>query len=113
MLTTMPESQRWLARNLQHNHCELVLSLIYKKTYVLARLETLKNEIQEQITDQPIDKKDSQLKQLLTTYRRCLLIGCTLQIFQQLVGINTVMYYGPQIIIDTGLTLKGYSKGSK
>jgi len=32
-------------------------------------------------------------------------VGCGLQFFQQFVGINTVMYYGPQIILGTGLKI--------
>lgn len=29
-----------------------------------------------------------------------------------MVGINTIMYYGPQIIIDTGISMGSYKKGS-
>ena len=35
-------------------------------------------------------------------------IGCGLQLFQQFVGINTVMYYGPEIVIQTGIEVDGY-----
>jgi MFS family permease len=46
-------------------------------------------------------------KELFTTYKMCLFVGCMLQFFQQFIGINTVMYYGPDIIIDSGITLDG------
>lgn len=48
--------------------------------------------------------------ELFTTYRKCLFIGCSLQFFQQFVGINTVMYYGPEIIIESGITIDGEEK---
>ncbi|CAH8550251.1 unnamed protein product [Heterobilharzia americana] len=35
--------------------------------------------------------------------RRALFIGCGLQIFQQFVGINTVMYYGAEILSMAGI----------
>lgn len=37
-------------------------------------------------------------KQLFGLYGRCVFVGCGLQFFQQFIGINTIMYYGPQII---------------
>ena len=43
------------------------------------------------------------LVQLFTTYKSSVIVGCMLQFFQQFVGINTIMYYGPQIIIDLGI----------
>ena len=44
----------------------------------------------------------SSVVQLATEYRRNLLIGCFLQIGQQLSGINVIVSYGPQILIDAG-----------
>ena len=44
---------------------------------------------------------------LFTTYLRCLVIGCGVQAWQQLVGINTAMYYGPDILIQAGVSING------
>ncbi|CAH8856867.1 unnamed protein product [Trichobilharzia szidati] len=42
--------------------------------------------------------------------RRALFIGCSLQMFQQFVGINTVMYYSAEILSMAGIGGTGSSK---
>ena len=44
-------------------------------------------------------------KELFQIYGKCVLVGCGCQFFQQFVGINTIMYYGPKIILATGITI--------
>lgn len=50
------------------------------------------------------------MKSLCTTYGRCLLIGCSMQAFQQLIGINTAMYYGPDIMRKAGIQISGLNE---
>ena len=38
------------------------------------------------------------------TVRRAVLLGCSLQMFQQIAGINTVMYYSAKIIAMAGVS---------
>ena len=41
---------------------------------------------------------------------RCVVIGCGVQAFQQLVGINTALYYGPDILITAGVQIGDMTK---
>lgn len=69
----------------------------------------LKQEIED--TQKQIEMSETQrIKELFTVYWKCLLVGCALQFFQQFCGINTVMYYGPKIILSTGLKIEGMSQ---
>mmetsp|Transcript_43561 Transcript_43561/g.57675 ORF Transcript_43561/g.57675 Transcript_43561/m.57675 type:complete len:121 (+) Transcript_43561:853-1215(+) len=51
-----------------------------------------------------------QLRSLFTVYKRSLLIGCSLLGLQQLIGINTAMYYGPLIMQKSGIKIDNLSK---
>lgn len=42
------------------------------------------------------------LKELVTIYRKILFVGVMLQVFQQFGGINTAMYYGPEMMKKAG-----------
>jgi MFS family permease len=102
----MPESQRWLAKNQKTEECKKTLERVYDKEGAEIQLIVLQQEVHKM--RKFIDQSEWQrYKQLFTVYRKCLFIGCSLQFFQQFVGINTVMYYGPQIIIDSGQSIDG------
>ena len=58
-------------------------------------------ELMEEIEKLKVETKMSEMERirsLFKTYGKCLVVGCTLQAIQQFVGINTAMYYGPDII---------------
>lgn len=51
------------------------------------------------------DLKSSQLqkyKELFSIYKRIIFLGVSLQVWQQLIGINTAMYYGPNMMKQAG-----------
>lgn len=62
-------------------------------------MENLKESIEKEAVENSSSEKISMVKLLgTTTVRRGLVAGVGLQVFQQFVGINTVMYYSPTIV---------------
>lgn len=100
----MPESSRWLAKMGKEEKCIEVLKKIYKPEHVERQFKLLMAEIEERKEDDKLTDSEK-IKELFTTYRSCLLVGCGLQFFQQSIGINTIMYYGPSIILGSGIKI--------
>jgi sugar porter (SP) family MFS transporter len=94
----MPESPRWLA---EHGHSNLARQ-------VLARIRGTEDieaewlEIQKTLTETEERGRFSDL--LSPSLRTALLIGIGLAIFQQVTGINTVIYYAPLIVQSAGIS---------
>jgi len=75
------------------------LRRIYPPLDVEDEINALKESVEMEIREASASDKVSIMKLLKTkTVRRGLYAGMGLQIFQQFVGINTVMYYSPTII---------------
>ena len=53
------------------------------------------------------------LKILFTKFKKCLFIGCMLHFFQQMIGINVIQYYGPDIIIQAGFSFDKFEDRDK
>lgn len=99
LMIMLPESPRWLFRKGKEEGAKALLRRIYSPEEAEAEINTLKESVELEIKESESSDKASIIKMLKTkTVRRGLYAGMGLQIFQQFVGINTVMYYSPAII---------------
>ncbi|KAE9604583.1 putative major facilitator, sugar transporter, major facilitator superfamily [Lupinus albus] len=100
LMFMLPESPRWLYRKGKEEEAKHILRKIYPPEDVEDEINTLKESVEMEINETTsASDKISIIKLLKTkTVRRGLYAGMGLQIFQQFVGINTVMYYSPTIV---------------
>ncbi len=94
-LFLVPESPRWLVAKNRNEDALNVLVKTSGKEFASAELkeieETLKNQEESTFSDLLAPK----IKPLL-------FIGIILAVFQQITGINTIMYYAPKIFANVG-----------
>ncbi|MDP3912970.1 MAG: sugar porter family MFS transporter [Bacteroidota bacterium] len=94
-LFLVPESPRWLVARGRNDDALNVLVKTSGKEFAAAELkeieETLKNQEESTFSDLLAPK----IKPLL-------FIGIILAVFQQITGINTIMYYAPKIFANVG-----------
>ncbi|XP_028797615.1 probable inositol transporter 2 [Neltuma alba] len=101
----LPESPRWLYRKGRDEEAKEILRKIYDANEVEAEIQALEESVKKEIKESESSSKVGIWKMLKNTaVRRALYAGMGLQIFQQFVGINTVMYYSPTIIQLAGIT---------
>jgi MFS transporter, SP family, galactose:H+ symporter len=94
----MPESPRWLAEHGQSKLARRILARIRGTEDI----ESEWLEIQKTLTETEERGRFSDL--LSPSLRTALLIGIGLAIFQQVTGINTVIYYAPLIVQSAGIS---------
>ncbi|KAK3558876.1 hypothetical protein QTP86_032138 [Hemibagrus guttatus] len=98
----LPESPRWLLQKGESQKALEVLTQIRATENVSNEYDSIKCIIEEEEKDA---KGGPVLCRILACapIRRALIVGCGLQMFQQLSGINTVMYYSATILQMAGV----------
>ncbi|MEO9140427.1 MAG: sugar porter family MFS transporter [Jatrophihabitans sp.] len=99
-MLTVPQTPRWLSEHGDEDQARSVLERLRDQDPDA----DVDQELRE-ITEASSEEKENGVKDLVSArIRPLLIIGLGLALFQQFVGINTVIYYAPTILADTGLT---------
>jgi MFS transporter, SP family, galactose:H+ symporter len=94
----LPESPRWLVRRGRRDSARAILSRVRDSSDVGAELQEIERSFQE-------SQEHGNWRDLLSpALRPALVVGIGLAVFQQVTGINTVIYYAPKIIQSAGIS---------
>jgi MFS transporter, SP family, galactose:H+ symporter len=94
----LPESPRWLVRRGRRDSARAILSRVRDSSDVEAELQDIERSFQE-------SQQHGTWRDLLSpALRPALVVGIGLAVFQQVTGINTVIYYAPRIIQSAGIS---------
>ncbi|KAL0381181.1 UNVERIFIED_CONTAM: Inositol transporter 4 [Sesamum angustifolium] len=107
LMLSLPESPRWLFRNGKEDEARSIIEKIYTSEEVEDELLALRISIEQDKANESSLGDGGMFGQLKNAWRndvvrRGLYAGITVQVAQQFVGINTVMYYSPTIIQFAG-----------
>ncbi|MBX9784326.1 MAG: sugar porter family MFS transporter [Chitinophagaceae bacterium] len=92
----VPETPRWLVKNHQLDAAKKILQKVGGDEHTEEELAAIDKSFEEH---QQVNWRNL----LLPQYRNVLLIGIIIAIFQQITGINAILYYAPEIFKQTGV----------
>lgn len=102
LMMSLPESPRWLYRQDKVKEARAILEKIYPPHEVEDEMNALQSSIEAEKAEEGVIGNGilAKLKNVWRNdvVRRGLYAGITVQVAQQFVGINTVMYYSPTIV---------------
>jgi SP family xylose:H+ symportor-like MFS transporter len=93
---SVPESPSWLVKN---GHIEAARKVLSRSAEP--------DEVTLALQDLAVESKHSAHTPLFAFGVRVVLVGVALSVFQQLCGVNTVLYYGPEIFSAMGYHMDG------
>lgn len=99
----MPESPRWLSAQNRDSDALAVLEQVRSPERAQAEMDEVHALVEEERQAHAGGWSDLAKPWI----RRLVIVGAVLGIFQQLTGINSIMYYGTQLLQDSGFSSNG------